>query len=88
MLRSVDIMATSSRRLLVSPVYIQMCSGFGVSRLSRLHPSLGAQDRLTALIREERLYQYPAVTDYAGVSREFQLDRLKDSEDQWIRYMQ
>ncbi|RKF76230.1 hypothetical protein GcM3_080036, partial [Golovinomyces cichoracearum] len=88
MLRSEDILETSSRRLLVSPVYIEMFSAFGVSRLSRLHPSLEAQDRLTALIREERLYQYPAGTDYAGVSREFQLDRLKGSEDQWIRYMQ
>ncbi|RKF76985.1 hypothetical protein GcM3_075025 [Golovinomyces cichoracearum] len=80
MLRSVDILATSSRRLLVCPVYTQMCSAFGDSRLSRLHASLGVQDRLTALIREERLYQYPARTDFAGVSREFQLDRLKDSE--------
>ncbi|RKF71468.1 hypothetical protein GcM3_101025 [Golovinomyces cichoracearum] len=68
-LRSVDILATSSRCLLVSPVYTKMCCEFGVSRLSILHPSLGAQDRLTALIREERLYQYPAGTDYAAAKR-------------------
>ncbi|RKF71472.1 hypothetical protein GcM3_101022 [Golovinomyces cichoracearum] len=87
-LMSVDILTTSSRRLLVSPVYAQICNEFGVSRLSRLYASLGSQDRFTALIREERLHQYPAGTDYAGVSREFQIDRIKDSKHGWSRPMQ
>lgn len=59
MSRSVDNLATSSRRLLVSPVYIQMCIASGVSRLSRIHASLGVQDLLAALIREESM-----VTDH------------------------
>jgi hypothetical protein len=69
--------------------------------LRAIHQSLNVQDRLTALIRKERILQYPAGTDLAGiytvlllhmlglyrlgVQREFSVDRHKSNEEQWIR---
>jgi hypothetical protein len=39
---------------------------YNASTLQAIHASLNISDRLTALIRKQRLIEYPAGTSYAG----------------------
>ena len=65
-----------------------------------IHQSLNIEDRISALIRKQRLLIYKEGTSLAGiytrvkhmlylchlgVQREYRFDRLKDSSEQWIR---
>ena len=65
-----------------------------------IHSSLNIEDRLTALIRKERILRYPEGMSlagryayawymlylcYVGVQREFRFDQLKDNNSQWIQ---
>ena len=56
-------------RLHGSPVFQTFLKDLGVERAAQIHHSLGCYDRIAALIREERLFKYPAGTDLAGEYR-------------------
>jgi hypothetical protein len=68
-----------------SPAFSKILAKHRGSALRHLHQSLHIEDRVTALIYKQRLLQYPKGTSLAGVWREFQFDKVKPNEDQWIR---
>jgi hypothetical protein len=45
---------------------------------------LNIEDRITSLIRKQRLFHYPEGTDLAGVLREYKFDQTRPY-GQWIR---
>ncbi|KAL4959544.1 uncharacterized protein BDV14DRAFT_160917 [Aspergillus stella-maris] len=84
MLQKEDIISLTAKRFLISPSFINIRNQFGPSILRTLHASLNIEDRISGLIRKQRLLQYPDGTDLAGVIREFEFDKKKPY-NQWIR---
>lgn len=58
-------------RFILSPQYNILCKKYGAQTLRTVHGSLNIEDRITALIRKERILQFPEGTAYAG---EYRLD--------------
>jgi hypothetical protein len=58
-------------RFILSPQYKILCKKYGAQTLRTVHSSLNIEDRITALIRKERILQFPEGTAYAG---EYRLD--------------
>lgn len=53
-------------RFIVSPQFSALRRRFGVTALDAIHKSLNVEDRITALIRKQRLLAYPEGTALAG----------------------
>jgi hypothetical protein len=53
-------------RFILSPQYYILCRKYGAQTLRAVHSSLNIEDRITALIRKERMLQFPEGTAYAG----------------------
>lgn len=68
-----------------SPKFGALIKQHQKSALREIHYSLHVEDRITALIRKQRLLHYPHGTDIAGVYREFVFDQAKEPNEQWIR---
>lgn len=54
-------------RFIVSPKFADIHRKFGQTALNALERSLNVQDRITALIRKQRLLAYPEGTSLAGI---------------------
>lgn len=52
---------------MLSPQFTAIHNRFGPSTLRALHSSLNVEDRVSALIRKQRLLHYPQGTDIAGI---------------------
>jgi hypothetical protein len=56
-------------RFILSPQYYILCRKYRTQTLRAVHSSLNIEDRITALIRKERILQFPEGTAYAGKYR-------------------
>ncbi|KAB8228235.1 uncharacterized protein BDW43DRAFT_304052 [Aspergillus alliaceus] len=72
-------------RFMLSPIFTNLYDRFGPSTLRTLHKCLNIEDRITALIRKQKLLSFPEGTHIAGILREYSFDRLKENSEQWIR---
>ncbi|KAI1370044.1 hypothetical protein F4677DRAFT_460196, partial [Hypoxylon crocopeplum] len=72
-------------RFQTTPEYYRLCRKFNVDSLRGIHWALNIECTINALIRKERLLQYPAGTALAGVQREFELDQKRSESERWIR---
>jgi hypothetical protein len=68
-----------------SPTFSKILEKYPGSALRHVHKSLHIEDKVTALIYKQRLLQYPQGTSLAGVWREFEFEKGKPNEEQWIR---
>ncbi|KAJ6002324.1 hypothetical protein N7522_007551 [Penicillium canescens] len=80
-----DILGLTARSLMFSPKFSALVKQRSTSALRQIHDTLHVEDRITALIRKQRLLHYPKGTDIAGVYREFLFDQAKEVDEQWIR---
>ena len=80
-----DILNLTARSLMLSPKFDAFIKKYSKNTLREMHSSLHVEDRVSALIRKQRLLAYPGGTDIAGVLREFEFDQEKKIEEQWIR---
>lgn len=69
---------------MISPHWLDLENRFGPSIARTLHKSLNIEDRITSLIRKQRLFHYPEGTHLAGVLREYKFDQTRP-HGQWIR---
>ena len=53
-------------RFLMMPEYFQLRQKYGKDTLRAIHASLNVEDRITVLIRKQRLFQYPAGCHFAN----------------------
>jgi hypothetical protein len=58
---------TPSGRFILSPEYQWLISKFGKDTLRAIHQSLNIEDRITAIIRAERIKKFPAGTSLLGM---------------------
>jgi len=56
-------------QFILSPQYNILCRKYGAQTLRTVHSSLNIKDQITALIRKERILQFPEGTAYAGEHR-------------------
>jgi hypothetical protein len=80
-----NLLEITSRTLMISPLMKSFLAKYSKTALRDLHPSLLIEDRITALIKKQKLLQYPHGSDLAGVQQEFEFERARQPEDQWIR---
>ncbi|KAE8395153.1 hypothetical protein BDV23DRAFT_169155 [Aspergillus alliaceus] len=80
-----DTLDLTARRFMLSPIFTNLYDRFGPSTLRTLHKCLNIEDRITALIRKQKLLSFPEGTHIAGILREYSFDRLKENSEQWIR---
>lgn len=80
-----DILSLTARSLMFSPRFGTLVKQYSTSALRHIHQTLHVEDRVTALIRKQKLFHYPHGTAVAGVYREFLFDQVKPVEEQWIR---
>jgi hypothetical protein len=80
-----DSISLTARNLMISPLFNHLRGRHNGPGLRALHWGLHIEDRITGLIRTQRLLHYPQGTDIAGVWREFCFDKAKPIEEQWIR---
>ena len=52
----------------MSPEYALLVQKYGKQSLRAIHAGFNIDDRINALIRKERLIQFPEGTDYIGKS--------------------
>jgi len=86
--------------LIISPFLAGLKQKYGKDSLRAIHQSLNIEDRLSALIRKQKLLKYRAGTHLAGtklilticttytsigIQREFAFDQRKDNTNQFIR---
>ncbi|PYH88477.1 hypothetical protein BO71DRAFT_403826 [Aspergillus ellipticus CBS 707.79] len=84
-IKEYDCLDLTTRRLMLSPRFTAIYDQFGPSTLAALHQGLRVEDRVTALIRKQRLLTYPLGTNLQGIQREYSFDQLRNSDEQWIR---
>ncbi len=53
-------------RFILSPHYYALSKKYGGQTLRAVHGSLNIEDRITAIIRKEKILQYPEGILYAG----------------------
>jgi len=64
-----EITYYSIGRFILSPEYYTLYRKYGAQTLRAVHSSLNIEDRITALIRKERMLQFPEGMAYAGKYR-------------------
>lgn len=80
-----DVLHLTTRSLMNSPKFAALRRQHTSSALRHLHIALHVEDRVTAIIRKQRLLHYPLGTAIAGVKREYDFDCRKPKDEQWIR---
>lgn len=86
-LGSEDTLGLTTRQFLLSPQFNAIKRRYGDITLRTIHASLNLEDRLTLMIRKQRLVQYPLGCAFAGAMREFQQQQLLDKSDRWIQHI-
>ncbi|KAN0068226.1 hypothetical protein V8E54_013796, partial [Elaphomyces granulatus] len=74
----------TARRFILSPEFAGLNRKYGENTLRALHQSLKVEDRVSALIRKQKILQYPEGSSLAGVIREC-FDQLRSCDEHWIR---
>lgn len=80
-----NVLELTTRTLMLSPLLQVFLKKHGQEAIWGIHGSLAIGDRITALIRKQKLLSYPGGSDLAGVLREYQLDQSREPKEQWIR---
>ncbi|OJD12483.1 hypothetical protein ACJ73_09344, partial [Blastomyces percursus] len=80
-----SLLDLTPRRFLLSPFFVKMYDRFGPAALRALHYSLDIEDKVAALIRKQKLLAYPKGTTIAGVLREWEFDKRRNPDEQWIQ---
>ncbi|PGG94963.1 hypothetical protein AJ80_10072 [Polytolypa hystricis UAMH7299] len=70
-----------SGRFMLAPEFTYLYNQFGATTLRAVHQSLNIEDRVAALIRKERLLNYPEGSSLA----EYAFDQHRPIDEQWIR---
>lgn len=84
-IQSIDMLGLRTRQFLMSPTFYNLKQRYGDETLRAISASLNLEDRITLLIRKQRLLQYPEGCSLAGVQREYSLQQQLSVREQWIR---
>ncbi|KAF1808047.1 hypothetical protein P152DRAFT_257482 [Eremomyces bilateralis CBS 781.70] len=84
-LKEEDVLTLTPLRFIQSPTFKSLMQAYGQDMSEAIARAVAVRDRISMLIRKQRLLEHPDGTSLAGVAREADIDRTRPNEQQWIR---